>query len=56
MSLPPPSEDNSILFSIARHQGIEAGSGPKLIVNCFQPFSELFRRPESFRPPRTARA
>lgn len=51
MSLPPPSEDNSILFSIARHQGIEAGSGPKLIVNCFQPFSELFRRPESFRLP-----
>ena len=27
--------------SIARHQGIEAVSGPKLIADCFQPFSEL---------------
>ena len=27
---------------IARHQGIEAVSGPKLIADCFQPFSELF--------------
>ena len=42
MSSEVRGEDNSILFSIACHQGIEAVSGPKLIANCFWPFSELF--------------
>ena len=35
-------EDISIPPFIARHRGIEAVSGPKLIADCFQPFSELF--------------
>ena len=36
MSSEAKREDDSILFSIACHQGIEAVSGTNLIVNCFR--------------------
>ncbi|MFZ3481082.1 hypothetical protein [Bifidobacterium adolescentis] len=49
MSSGAEGKDNSIPLSIARHQGIEAVSCPKLIADCFWTFSELFseekRRP-----------
>ena len=51
MSSEAKREDDSILFSIACHQGIEAVSGTKLIVNCFRPFLELFSAARALHSP-----